>query len=309
MIPCGKCGCLLELRDYFNHTEICENQVNIECGICKKLIPLHLIEEHEKICLKTQEEMILISNKIDCNYCGEYIPLVNIEEHEKTCKEFNDNQLKLKEDMNKGNIEYPCDWDHSNKELLVEVIANSFEYDDISDLFGLTAKNARITKIWRIQNKQLWENYYMEKLRINQEKCFIEESILFYGNKNISDDQIYKLGFDISFAIDNQDYGRGIYFNKRADKAILNITKKKGIMNIFLCNVLTGSTFISEVRTAYRKPPFYDEPNFIYHDSVTNVENFSNLKEVDQIFVIYNNEKAYPSYLIEFKEVILNIKS
>jgi hypothetical protein len=304
MLECPECGCLIELKDYLNHTEICANEVNVDCTICYKPFRLQLIEEHEKTCLKTQEDMMLIGNKIDCSYCGEYIPLVNIEEHEKVCKEFQDNQKRLQEDMNKGNIDYPEDWDNSKQEFLVKVDENSSEYTDIITRMTLTAKNAQIINLWRIQNKQLYEKYFREKLKIKQEKGFIEENILFYGNKHIKDDHIYKVGFDISYANDNQEYGRGIYFEKRADKAIKNVEVEKGNKKtVFVCKVLTGIPYVSAIKQSYRKPPFYDESRFIYHDSITNIENFSNLKECDQIFVIYNNEKAYPSYLIEFKEL------
>jgi hypothetical protein len=288
------------------HVDGCSSKkaATLECSICKKTIPLNLIEEHEVHCEKAQSDMMMLKEKIECSFCKQKIPIIHIEEHEKGCEKFQEDQNKLKRELSAEGIEYPKEWVLNNnfdKQNCQLIQVQGEEYWMVRELFNLTC-NKKITNIWRLQNIPLWENYYREKLRIKQEKGYIEEKLLFYANKTIKLEHIQKNGFDISFANDNQTHGRGIYFRRRADKVIhdaYKIEKKDKFSFIFLSTVLIGISYVSNGDASLRKPPFYDQSKFIYHDSVTNTENFSDLKDADQLFVIYNNEKAYPSYMIE----------
>jgi hypothetical protein len=303
-VECGKCNCLIKLNDYSQHIDNCQKKDTVDCTYCKKAIPLNVLEEHEGLCEKSQTDLTLLKEKLECTFCKQNIPMIHIEEHEKGCKKFHENQDKIKQELSNESIQYPKEWNIQgavDKTSYTLVPLGGEEYWMVRELYDLTC-NKKVSNIWRIQNCALWENYYREKLRIKQEKGFIEEKLLFFANKTVKIEHIQKNGFDISFANDNQSYGRGIYFNRRADKVLTHAykyDKKQKFSYIFLSTVLVGVAYLSEASQSYRKPPFYDESKFIYHDSVTNIENFSDLKEADQIFVVYNNEKAYPSYMIE----------
>ena len=68
---------------------------------------------------------------------------------------------------------------------------------------------------------------------------------------------------------------------------------------LFLATVLVGKSYYqSRPNFLMRKPPFLDEAKYIYYDSVTNSTDESYL---DRLYVIYNNEKAYPLYMIEYE--------
>jgi hypothetical protein len=308
LAECPMCNCLVKLTSFNAHIDNCDTSktVNVDCSICKKPVPMNLLEEHEVMCEKAQSDIMLIKEKLECSFCKQNIPLIDIEQHEKDCQKFIDSQNKIKQELSKETIEYPKEWDISgmNKTDYKLVQVTGEEYWMAKELFNLTS-GVKISNVWRVQNLSLWESFYREKLRIKQEKGYIEEKLLFFANKNVKLEHIEKNGFDISFANDNQSYGRGIYFRRRADKVILDAFKRSSkdrFSYIFLSTVLVGIAFESNQNVSLRKPPFYDESKFIYYDSVTNMENFSDLKDADQIFVVYNNEKAYPSYLIEISQ-------
>jgi hypothetical protein len=303
LAECPQCNGLVRLTEYNTHIDNCAIKISVDCCICKKLIPLDLLEEHETLCQKTQNDIMLIQEKLECSICKLNIPLIDIEQHEMSCQKFIGVHNKIKQELSKESIEYPSEWDVQNMNKtdykLVQVTGE--EYWMVKELFDVTS-DIKISAIWRVQNMSLWESFYREKLRIKQEKGYIEEKLLFFANKSVKLDHIQKNGFDISFSKDNQSYGRGIYFRRRADMVIpdaYKTSKNDMISYIFLATVLVGIAFESNSNSSLRKPPFYDESKFIYYDSVTNMENFSDLKDENQLFVVYNNEKAYPSYLIE----------
>ena len=110
------------------------------------------------------------------------------------------NEKKIKQ----INIEYPIEWDKNTDEKLIEVSINSDEYYRVEDLISLSINRPNI-KIWRIQNKTLWESYSKERLKISEEKKYLEETLIFYGNSKIDYKLIIETGFDISFSSDNSD--------------------------------------------------------------------------------------------------------
>jgi len=266
-----------------------------------------------------QTEMMLIKEKYQCDFCKEQVPIIQIESHEKSCKSFKEKQEKIDKMIKGVGIEYPFFWEKnhqrmvtvSDKAQLVPLDVGVSEWNKVEELFHMSFQGNGyeygIIDIWRIQNNNLWDKYYREKVKIKEEKNFSEENLLFYGNKTIKTEQIALNGFDISFSVDNAPYGRGIYFYRRADRVIqeaYKVNKKDANVFIFLALVNTGIPYVSPGQNYnLKKPPFYDQSKFIYYDSVTNMDNKSKIKDVDQTYVVYNNEKVYPLYMIEFNHL------
>lgn len=317
LIICPDCNLQIKTDEYKNHVEKCSsnNPVNqsISCRYCSNLIALHLIEEHEIICEKLQTDMLLMNEKVECSLCKEQVPYFELEVHETHCRKMKKNHDEIESQL-LSYRNYPTNWDNSHPQAekitcdldLIPLNCDSDEFKEIESMFYITLRNSgnKIVSIKRIQNIILWEKYQLEKSLIEKEKNFVEEKLLFFAHQNIQAEQIYKNGFDISFAQDNSPWGRGIYFYLRADKTInqsQSLEKNQNSKVVFVANVLTGVAHITpKQNTQLRKPPFYDASKYIYYDSITNTENFTGSLDADQIFIVYNNEKAYPKYMIEF---------
>ena len=162
--------------------------------------------------------------------------------------------------------------------------------------------NVNILNIYRIENKHLWSKYQIEKTRVLKEKGAANESWLFHGTRLNDPEQIFTHGFDISFSNDGGLYGRGLYFAKNFSYSFNGYSHNKNKCNyIFLARVITGSScYLKKNIKDMKKPPMYDEKNNIYFDSVTNLDEKSNVFLNGHMFIIYENDKAYPYYLIEY---------
>jgi hypothetical protein len=316
LIICPDCNLQIKIDEYSNHIARCSstNFVNqtINCRICDTQIALHLIEEHEITCENLQTNLLLMNEKVECSICNEQVPYFELEAHENHCRKLKEDQEKIENELLSCR-NYPTNWEKNHPRVdkiscdldLVPLNSDSTEFKEIENRFKLTLKNSyNIISIKRIQNIVLWEKYQLEKSRIEKEKNFVEEKLLFFANQNIKPEYIYKNGFDISFAQDDSPWGRGICFYLRADHIVSRIQNFENNLNskvIFLADVLTGMAHISPKPNAQlRKPPYYDASKYIYYDSITNTENFTGNAEANQLFVVYNNEKAYPKYMIEF---------
>jgi len=204
-------------------------------------------------------------------------------------------------------IEYPKEWDPLKTDNTVELFIlplNCGEFQFAESLFRRSVTNVKFTKMWRIQNKNLWGKYYREKIKIIKEKGSCEEQFLFHGTRSNSPRILYTTGFDVSFSSDGGMYGRGIYFARQSVYSFsgyaFNYDKKN---YMFLALVLTGKTKVMNSDSSLRKPPFLDRSKYIYYDSVTDVSNPTNSYDISQMFIVYNNEKAYPYYLMEYEHI------
>jgi hypothetical protein len=322
---CQFCKKHFKLTTIDEHEKQCEKiqtsnmllNEKLKCSVCDQPFPLVQIEEHEKICQKLKDE------------------------EEKVKKELAKSAIEYPETWEWKESNLKNTWKVGKEVFLIPLLSKSQEYSDIECLIDLTMKNFKlnVVNIWRIQNKPLYEKIFREKQKVKQEKDFLEVKSLFYAHPDVKTDHIYKNGFDISFAADNKPFGRGLHFERRCDKVINDGYKEQKNSHtcfIFLAEVLIGIPYVVDQKNNYkrnyndfddedeenlnfnngynnnnnlgsastfRKPPFYDEKKLIYFDSVTNVDNFSDLKDCDQTFAIYNNEKAYPLYMIEMNHI------
>ena len=89
-------------------------------------------------------------------------------------------------------------------------------------------------------------------------------------------------------------YGNGVYFAVDASKSLKYCRPdSNGYRYMYRCKVLTGDFTIG--RTGLIDPPVKDIDNqSFYHSVVDNVKS-------PGMFVIFNDNQAYPEYLITFK--------
>jgi len=277
------------------------------CKICNQIFSEGLFPEHRIKCGIIFEEKSMVTKMAACNFCGEKISRAAIEEHEEKCK-----ILKRREEILKQSglkFKYPDEWDKEFiknddglEPSLFHIEKGSKEWKFCEDPFKLSVPTIEITRIFRIQHKYLYEKYHLEKERIIKEKSTAEEKWLFHGTRATEPRKIYQKGFDICFA--NQGmYGFGNYFARQAIYSYSGYAYNfNGKGYLFLVKVLTGKPFVSGSR-AFTKPPFLDEKLNIFYDSVTNVDPVqAESQNLSQMYIVYENDKAYPFYIMEYNQ-------
>ena len=116
------------------------------------------------------------------------------------------------------------------------------------------------------------------------------ERQLFHGTSSDVIDSICMHNFDYRVHGKNGTlYGEGSYFAVNASYRN-NYSGGKETRFMFLVSVLTGDYKLGD--TALRRPPVKDPTNL--YDSCVDSEN------QPTIFVIFNDEQCYPSYLITY---------
>ena len=208
-------------------------------------------------------------------------------------------------------FQYPAEWEIQNDICeLKELSTVSAEYLRIDSLVyaSLDRNDVQIVSIHRIQNQHLWRRYYFERSHIQQKNGgSFNEIEAFHGTRTTDPVEIYcgEEGFDMRYSNQGR-WGTGIYFASKASYSInFAYSANPGQRQILLSRVALGSSFScldgdSSLRTPPEKNktegartsriPFSTD----FHDSVVGVSGNA------QIYTVYSNSKAYPSYLITF---------
>ena len=206
----------------------------------------------------------------------------------------------------KTTAEHPCEWEpDDNPFVMKKVLRTSQEFRKVQTRVHETMPNVTIKKLERIQNQWLWEKYAQHRTRIhkkNQGK--IGEKDLFHGTSETDPSLIYngEEGFDMRFCSKGM-WGVGNYFAVNASYSHSYAHRVSGEKHqMFLTRVITGESCSCESNSSLRIPPkkpsarkFADER----YDSVTGTTRGS------RVFIIYDNLKAYPLYLITYQLEIL----
>ena len=210
-------------------------------------------------------------------------------------------------------FETPDDWGPQTVKIeLKTVTEKSSEWNRIQSHVNKTLPSAQILKLERIQNQWLWEKYTFSKQRMTEKnKGDVNEKELFHGTRGTPPEKVFKSehGFDFRFSSHGM-WGEGTYFAVNAQYSDRYAYSARDSKQIILAKVLTGETCHCPPDGSLKKPPvkpsqsrsrpnsssgevFEDER----YDSVSGYANGSD------IFVIYDHEKAYPTYLITYKTI------
>ena len=214
-----------------------------------------------------------------------------------------DVQQYIIEQQNQGeDSNYPPEWQpQSNTTQIFPVLRGTPEWISVQQDFNKTLASCPIREIVRIQNIYLWEKWIEERNRIGKFKGCINEKDLFHGSgkndpKNIYDSEI---GFDMRFCSSGM-WGQANYFAVNASYSHKYChTNASGHHEMFLVKVITGDAYNCKSDRSLRMPPLKDGAgklslSQVRYDTVTGTTAGS------QVYMCYDNQKAYPAYLIRY---------
>ena len=208
-------------------------------------------------------------------------------------------------------FDVPREWEGDLEAFsLKEVPPDSAEFNKVLLLMQKTMPTVRISKLERIQNKWLWNRYsqHCEEIKEKNGGVLMEKE-LFHGT-GVNDPQlIYKgeEGFDMRFCNTGM-WGRGIYFTSSAKYSDRYAFTSRGggiagSRQMFLARVNIGETHECPPDRNLTMPPMKPSQastsssvqfSLVRYDSVTGVTSGS------QVYIVYDNRKAYPLYLITY---------
>ena len=181
------------------------------------------------------------------------------------------------------------------------------EWNQVVQKFQQTMPQARITSVQRIQNTWLWERYVQHRKRLHLKNSgMVNEMELFHGTRNNDPKLIYEGedGFDMRYSAQGM-WGVANYFAVNASYShnYAHVNAATGYREMFLVKVLTGDSYNCASTPTLRMPP--PKPSAVLssqlqfgqmkYDTVTGTTKGS------QVFMAYDNEKAYPAYLIQYQ--------
>uniref|UniRef100_A0A3Q4N3Z7 Si:ch73-252i11.1 n=1 Tax=Neolamprologus brichardi TaxID=32507 RepID=A0A3Q4N3Z7_NEOBR len=179
--------------------------------------------------------------------------------------------------------------------LRISLQRSSEEFKEAEALFYKTMKDCDITNIERIQNKDLWEKFQMQKnqMKTKNKGGNVTEEKLFHGTDSKFVDTICHHNFDWRICgTHGTAYGKGSYFARDA-RYSHNYTGDTDVRDMFISRVLVGD--FTKGSSDYRRPPSKDGGGINFYDSCVNdVMNPS-------IYVVFEKQQIYPEYLIQYK--------
>lgn len=209
---------------------------------------------------------------------------------------------------------------------LVEVQPTQQEYWDVLSRFRATGNEGEtyhLSKLSRVQNVGIWSYYVFRKNQLankyrtdlNDSKQLLERSV-WHGTSSLNSDVIWsdqQDGFLMQLAQQGQ-WGRGIYFSERSgysdpysfkpfaeDSDTLQQDRE-----LFLVNLLVGESvfldrnegpWMEEACKNLVNPP--DNPQR-YGLKFDTVEGEIDDEAKTRVFVVYENGRAYPEYLVRY---------
>ena len=212
--------------------------------------------------------------------------------------------LLLKSKSIQSSIKYPPEWTDVLSDIQLRAVPKgSIEWNEIENNFKRTISNKTILEIQRIQNKNIWKTFYDEKLYIEGKRVKLNEVKLWHGTRNTKPQCIYegdRNGFDYRYSSDGM-WGQGIYFAENASYSD-NYAHKlpNNTSQLLFCNVILGDCIATQPNKELRLPPAKDpkaDPSKTRIDRYDSVEGFTGNSRV---FIIYENSKAYPAYLVAY---------
>ena len=201
-------------------------------------------------------------------------------------------------------VKYPDEWQPQQKTMqLFPVLQGSPEWQHVEVKFSSTMGVGRVQNITRVQNKWVWEKYATQKKRLDRKTSGrVNEMELFHGTRNNDPKVIYdgEEGFDMRYGRQGM-WGVANYFAVNASYSHSHAFTSGNSRQMFLVKVLTGDSYNCNPDGSLRMPPTKTAAqggdvqfNQMKYDTVTGHTNGS------QLYMTYDNDKAYPAYLITY---------
>ena len=199
----------------------------------------------------------------------------------------------------------PVEWEPQTQQnlMLCAVDPGSTEWGRVVGNFQRTLPAVTVIGVTRIQNKWLWERYVQHRQRLAyKNNGRVNEMELFHGTRGNDPKLIYEGedGFDMRYSSSGL-WGCANYFAADASYSHLYAYTKGGSKEMFVVKVLTGDSYQCSPNNHLRIPP--EKPMVvggnlqfakIRYDIVTGTTKGC------QVFMTYDNDKAYPAYLIQY---------
>ena len=174
------------------------------------------------------------------------------------------------------------------REFKTIIEPHEHEYELIKEKFQPMIDSKHVlTQVWRIQNENLWNNYFLKKNRIKP----LNELELFYG----CDGAYFKHVCENNCQFRRStykcpDYGIGVYLYRNITDAHKNVKPYYGCYYMFICKVAVGKTCLG-TECISKLPNGYN--------TATDKKSLSN----STIFVIPkdSSDQIYPCYLLAYQ--------
>ncbi len=178
----------------------------------------------------------------------------------------------------------------------------SEEWSYFSKRFLQTIPKSTIKGIYKIHNKWLMERYrFARKRMLYKNSGKVNEMVLFHGTSNVPPNKIItsEFGFDYRHCSRGL-WGVGTYFAVNAGYSNSYSYKPpgQGQKEMLAAWVLTGESYRCEADGKLRMPPAKsaDGEECYMYDTVCGHMGGSD------VYVVYDHDKAYPSYLIRYTD-------
>jgi len=166
-----------------------------------------------------------------------------------------------------------------------------------------TIPSVKIIIIERIQNKWLWEKYCtMKKLMEKKNNNIANEMSLFHGTRNTKPITIYNSqeGFDMRHASVGSMWGTALYFAYNASYSNnFAYLCENGEKQIFM-----AKTALGDVIHIMPNDPNLKKPKVKGKNGVGITEDYDSVSGDTggtKVYMIYDNGRAYPDYLITYR--------
>lgn len=186
----------------------------------------------------------------------------------------------------------------------VPVQVGGEEWNELEALMRQSLPSVKLLEITRIQNLMLWRRYcFFKSLMSRKNNGQVNEKLLFHGTRATNPKNIIssEKGFDFRYGSEDCLWGKGTYFAVNANycDSRFAFTTSKGTKQLFVARVLTGRSIkISKPNRTLKEPPRMPDSGTDAYDSVNGVVQ---QPVHTQIYVIYDHDKAYPAYLLTYR--------
>ena len=205
---------------------------------------------------------------------------------------------------NDNELDAPNEWGDQTENLkIIEIPRNNPSFTRIENRMKETLPNVKIEKIERIQNLRLWSHYANRRREMKNDLSDTPnlqiEKELFHGTRTALPTEVYDgdCGFDMRFSTSGM-WGIGSYFAQNASYSCSGYahTLPNGKRQVFLAQILTGDVHNCPSNSNLRMPPKKNKSSgsSLRYNSVSGVTGGS------QVYIVYENRVAYPTYLITF---------
>ena len=186
------------------------------------------------------------------------------------------------------------------KGLLIEVEKGTTEFHEVSSAMKKTMPTSSITKLERVQNRWLWDQYSHTRKRISMKNGGeAKELNLFHGTRTTEPIAVYngQDGFDMRFSAKGM-WGTGIYFAENALYSHSYCHNVGTTKQMFFARVIVGEFTKIPSNSALTIPPV--KPTSKGRFKTERYDSVSGETGGSVIYIIYSNAQAYPEYLITY---------